>query len=401
MDYSHITSLLNDWGSFLNERQSYYENLLCDRSLKSLLAEHSSTIKMIDKSKAFTVFEIISSLYYKENFHSDFIAFFLDPGQNHGMGLLGIELLVSLVIKQTGWQIKKNFYKNATVVREQGRIDILIRDDCSKHAILVENKMNNAGDMDRQIPRYCDILEEQGYTIDAAIYLPMLKYKTPDKSTWKEDDYRWLQKVVVIPAVSDIHELSLTTDWLTLLASRCENEDVASTLRQYIYLIKKISNYNMDKISFDKLYNYLLTDDHLDTANSFVSMMNDLPKYLAQRIFDIYSERCYPFSKVWIYHETDTVFEECIINGMYFKMDVWCNTRTYNVLFWAPSDKDVSKLDTYNNVKEFLLRKGLSVFDGYDVTDKYKISSHIPITTPIDKIIEPIMEDLNKVIRDK
>lgn len=88
--------LVNDWGSFLNERQSCYENLLCDRSLKSLLAEHSSTIEQVNKSKAFTVFEIISSLYYRENFHSDLIAFFLDPVQNHGMGLLGIELLVNL-----------------------------------------------------------------------------------------------------------------------------------------------------------------------------------------------------------------------------------------------------------------------------------------------------------------
>lgn len=85
---------------------------------------------------------------------------------------------------------------------------------------------------------------------------------------------------------------------------------------------------------------------------------------------------------------------------MYFKMDVWCDTRTYNVLFWAPSDRDVSKLDSYNNVKEFLQRKGLSVFDRYDVPEKYRISAHIPITTSIPEIIEPIMEQL-KAIRDK
>ena len=126
MDYLHFTSLVNDWGSFLNERQSCYEDLLCDRSLKSLPAEHNSTIEQVNKSKAFTVFEIISSLYYRENFHSDLIAFFLDPVQNHGMGLLGIELLVNLVIKRTGWQISAEYYEDATVVREQGRIDILI-----------------------------------------------------------------------------------------------------------------------------------------------------------------------------------------------------------------------------------------------------------------------------------
>lgn len=43
MDYSHVTSLLKDWGSFLNERQSNYESLLCDTSLRSLLQEKGIT----------------------------------------------------------------------------------------------------------------------------------------------------------------------------------------------------------------------------------------------------------------------------------------------------------------------------------------------------------------------
>lgn len=396
MDYSHIKSLFKDWASFLNERQSSYESLLCDTSLKYLLVEHNSAIKNVDKSKAFTVFEIISDLYYRENFHSDLIAFFLDPSQNHGMCLLGIELLIDLIVKQTGWQISIDNYEDATVVREQGRIDILIKDDYSRHAILVENKMNNAGDMDRQIPRYCDILEEQGYTVEAAIYLPMLKYKTPDKSTWKESDYRWLQKIVVIPAVSDVRELSLTKDWLMPLALRCNNEDVASTLRQYVYLITKTSNYNMDKISFDKLYAYLMDEDHLDIANSFVSMMNELPQYLAQRIIDTYSERCYPFDHIWPYKVIDAVFEKVMIEGVYFKMDVSCNSRTFNVLFWAPEDKDVSRLESYKSIKEFLQEKGITVFDDYRV-GKNKLSKDIPISTPPEVFIDPILAQLRAV----
>lgn len=400
MNYSHIKSLLNDWSSFINERQSSYEALLSDTSLKHLINEHNATIRKADRSNSFTVFEIISNLYYRENFHSDLISFFLDPSQNHGMTLLGIEALINLIVKQTGWEICVKDYKGATVVREEGRIDIIIRDDYSKHAILVENKMNNAGDMDRQIPRYCDILEKQGFTIDSAIYLPMLKYKTPDKSTWKERDFRWLSKIVVIPAVSDAHELSLTKDWLEPLAVQCKNEDVASTLRQYSYLITKLSNYNMDKIYFDKLFDYLLTDDHLDTANSFVSMMNDLPKYLARRIFDAYSDRCCPFTNVSIFKETDTVFEQCMIDGLLFKIDIWCNTRTYNVHFSIYDGIDVSKLDSYNNLLDFFQQKGLSVFDGYNVKEKCEIWTHIPITTPISEIIEPILAQLQS-IRDK
>ena len=182
MDFTQISSVIDNWSSFLSERQSSFESLLRDSSLNRLLEEHKAVVKSADKSNAFTVFEIISDLYYRENFHSDLIAFFLNPNQNHGYGTLGIELLMELISRSSGWQLDPANYVDAIVVREEGRIDILIKDECSKHAILIENKMNNAGDMDRQIPRYCDILENQGFTVDAAIYLPMLKYKNPDKS---------------------------------------------------------------------------------------------------------------------------------------------------------------------------------------------------------------------------
>ena len=397
MDFTQISSTIDNWSSFLSERQSSFESLLRDSSLNRLLEEHKAVVKSADKSNAFTVFEIISDLYYRENFHSDLIAFFLNPNQNHGYGTLGIELLMDLISRSTGWQLDPANYVDAIVVREEGRIDILIKDECSKHAILIENKMNNAGDRDRQIPRYCDILEKQGFTVDAAIYLPMLKYKNPDKSTWEVNDFRWASKIIVIPAVSDINELSLTKDWLEPLAEQCQNKDVASTIRQYIYLITKISNYTMDKISFDKLYNYLLQDDHLDSANSLVSMMNDLPKYLAQRIYDLYSARCFPFTKVWIYRDTDAVFEECMINGVYFKMDVWCDTRTYNILFWAPSDRDISKLSQYNSIKEFLKENGVSIFNDYALADNCQVSKNIPITTSLNEIIDPILAQLSAI----
>lgn len=389
--------MIESWGFFLRERQMNFEKMLGEGMLKHLFEEHESVVRRDDKSNAFNVFEIISNLYYRENFHSDLIAFFLDPTQNHGLGKLGIELLINLISKQTGRRINLEYYHNAHVFREYGRIDILLRDDYSKHAIVIENKMNNAVDMDRQIPRYCNILESEGFSIDAAVYLPMLKYKTPDRSSWEERDLRWLPIIFIIPAVAGAQESSLTKDWIEPLAIQCGNEDVASILRQYSYLIKKISNYNMDKISFDKLYDYLKCEDHLDTANSFVSMMNDLPKYLAQRIFDLYASRCQPFTKVWIFRETDAVFEECVIDGIYFKMDIWCDTRTYNILFWAPSDKDVSKLAPFENIKDFLKTKGVSSLDDFEIADKYRLSRHFPISKPLDEIINPILDELRSL----
>lgn len=156
----------------------------------------------------------------------------------------------------------------------------------------------------------------------------------------------------------------------------------------------------MDKISFDKLYNYLLTDNHLDTANSFVSMMNDLPQYLAQRIFDCYSKRCHPFENVWLHppqQRIDAVFEKVMIGGVYFKMDIWCNTRTYNVLFWAPHNEDLPKLESYESIKDFLQEKGITAFNDYRIESKIKLGKDIPITTSSEVIIDEILDQLRSI----
>lgn len=42
-----------------------------------------------------------------------------------------------------------------------------------------------------------------------------------------------------------------------------------SSLNQYVYLIKKLSNYYMDKDSLKQLYEHLMKDDNFATANVF------------------------------------------------------------------------------------------------------------------------------------
>ena len=58
-----------------------------------------------DKSKqsvqdnSFNVFTIVSDLYYRENFHSDIIRFFLAPTENHGEGSLFLTTFISMLNK--------------------------------------------------------------------------------------------------------------------------------------------------------------------------------------------------------------------------------------------------------------------------------------------------------------
>lgn len=396
-----IIPLVSGWGECISQRMENDLSLLDDKSLCLILYEHKVAIESAKLDGDFTIFDVISDFYYRENFHSDILAFFLNPLDNHNNGMLGLQLFIKLVNKASGLNIKEADYEAIEVVREfpgEGRIDILIKNSQTKHAILIENKMNNAGDMDRQIPRYCEYLENQGFKIDAAVYLPLTRFKIPDKSSWKKKDLSWDDIIVVIPAIAEKGILNLADDWVKVLSEQSSNPDVSSSLKQYAVLLSKLSTQNMDKISFDKLYDYLMKDDHLDSANSLMAMMNEFPAYLASRIFDSYSKRCYPFSKVCIYSGRDAVFEQCLIDGVYFKMDIWCDSRSYDLIFWAPEDKnDISQLVAYNDIKEFLKDKGISVFDSYNFDNINRISNRVRITTPINTIVEPILEQLRSV----
>lgn len=375
---------------------SKYLSFLSNPCLQTILKNHKDAVNEYDKSNAFTIFEIISNLYYRENIHSDLIAFLLDPTQNHNYGLLGLRLFIDLINKKTGWSIDSSYYELAEVVREQNKIDILIKDNHSMRAILVENKMNKAPDMDRQIPRYCDILIDQGYQIDAAIYLPLNRFKKPDESTWNEEDKQWENLIVNIPAVSSKEDISLVRDWLNELSNKSINPDVKSIIRQYSYLIMKLNELDMDNESFKELYDYLMNNegDNLDTALSFVEMMNRFPQYLAQRLCNLYSDNCAPFAETWLYNKTVAVFENYMVEGISFYMDVSCYIDHYYIKLSVRNGELSNK---YTSIKNMLKTKGIRAFDVFEEENEYCISCQLPIKTAIDEFVTSILKNLRLI----
>ena len=102
--------------------------------------------KKYEPLSSFNFFKIISNQYYKENFHSDILKFLLENFP------VFLDSFLELI------EVDKNNYKNYSVNREEGRIDILIKS--STHAIIIENKMNWAEDQDAQIYRYYKYVKE-------------------------------------------------------------------------------------------------------------------------------------------------------------------------------------------------------------------------------------------------
>lgn len=302
------------------------------------------------KADEFNIFHVISNLYYRENFHSDIISFLLDPQSNHGLNHLMLKNFID-TLKQLGCVIDETHYHDALVVREEARIDILIKSETSGHAIIIENKMNNATDMHRQLPRYYDYIT-QHYIVDAIIYLPLSHNKFPDTEDWSQRDKKHVLPLLkILPAYDNMHKVNLTENWLIKSLPSINTTDVATFIRQYANLIIKLNQNYMDTIILERFLQELQQGDNLQTALSIRNMLNDLPSYLALRIQNQFGTTCFPFNKVWIYKSQDAVFENVTIDNIYLKLDIWCYEERYDVLFWCPN-QDTEETAFKNIVKQ-------------------------------------------------
>jgi len=337
--------LLKDWSNVI-------ENLSLNTSV--FLKNNKEISRNYDESKenmseiGFNVFTITSDLYYRENYHSDIIKAILDPNEKHLQKTKYLFLFFKLLSKaNNSISINEANYKNSKVIREQSRIDILIADETSKRAIIIENKINNAVDMNRQLPRYYNEVKKD-YHIDAIVYLTLDSSKRPDKTDWTKKEQKNIENIlVIVPSFDRNSRPNMYSDWLLPSIIESNNIDSSYLLRQYANLLKYLNTNSMDSVSLELFYDKLKENDNLKTAISIKNMLNDLPEYLAMRVEDRYKGNCYPFKKIWRYQKSDTVFEAFEQANLYLKLDVWCGEYGYKTFFWNPQN------DSYDIKEDF------------------------------------------------
>lgn len=382
--------ILNEWRTNLNVHFT---------EINELLNESKSIGKSYEKSKkeksdiGFNVFSITSDLYYRENFHSDIIKALLDPKEKHNQNTKFLYLFIDLLNKvNTSTIILEDNYKNVNVAREQSNIDILITDETTKRAIIIENKINNAVDMNRQLPRYYNEVKKN-YFVDAIVYLTLNSSKRPDKHDWTKDELTAINYLLKIIPSFDRHDRpNIYKDWL--LPAIIESNDIDSTylLRQYATLLKFLNTNYMDTVSLEKFYEILKEKDNLKTSISIKNMLNELPEYLAIRIEDKYKNNCYPFQKIWRYKLSDTVFEAFQMENLYLKLDVWCGDYGYKAIFWNPQNENY---DIKEDFKDFDILRELE----YDNGKKYSIVKHFSLFE--EELLFSFIDQLIDILKKK
>lgn len=357
------------------------------------VAWNYSERKSSREEESFNVFKLASDRYYRENFHSDIMKAFLDPNEKHKGGNLYLFSFIDFINEGFSNKIciSKQNYTNAIVVREAGRIDILIRSETSKHCIIIENKLYNAKDTERQLPKYYDWMTEQGFTVDAIVYIPLNENKVPDKSTWIGDDEKHVNDLLCIVPGYSRNRFNLVENWLKPCTMLSGDIDCISILRQYGKLIKTLSNNNMDNMLLEKFYNSLLEDDNYNVAMSVKDMLQQLPKYMADRLCEEFKKNEGDY-KVWKYKDNfcGVYFEKDI----QYKIDIWTSELGYVIYVFGQNqvERIMDWTVNINSLKEY----GFVNENGREYKkDGYKFNQENDVVKCVYDIISEIKKYLN------
>jgi hypothetical protein len=333
-EYDNISSLSASQSDLLE--QQHINSFLTEMKDKNICKEYIEQ-KKLQKKESFNVFTIASDLYYRENFHSDVICAFLDTAGKHGEGSTFLDVFIDLLNKDYDRHISKTNYNNSEAVREyeevkeDGQIDILVRPVESKHCIIIENKINNACDMNRQLPRYYDKMTKEGYMIDAIVYLPLDKSKEPDKSEWSKEDTEHVRQVLCkLPAYSQDGKANLVDRWILPCTMLTNNINCIATLKQYADLVKQLNDNNMNTLTLEKFYNSLIEKkENMASAEAISDMWGSIPTYMADRLVEKFQGYNSHFI-VWKYKPNFCGFRFNIKKSEY-KIDIWTSIKGYSV----------------------------------------------------------------------
>ena len=309
------------------------------------LKKYSSKMENIQFSENIEPFNIVlavSDIYYRENYHSDIIQYILQNENN------AIKYFVNYVNELSDFlNIDINNYFSIEVIREENYIDILIKNLSSNHCIIFENKINNAGDMKRQLPRYYNSVIKKGLIVDGIIYFSLDGLKRPDKSTWTDNDFQLkLENKIVYGAASNDTEYDLVNNFLFKCKNNSEKEQEKAFYSQYIDLLKYLRRNQMDYELMEKFYKEMLNVEQYSSALSIRNMLNDFISFRRDRVYNYFVNNHLPFEKTFKWSNNDTVFEfiRDISPKEHIKIDIFCEQNLSKVNFWIQNPKTKSDL---------------------------------------------------------
>ena len=231
------------------------------------------------RGDCFNIFEIMRAQHDEVTTHSAMLASLLNPNGSHGAGCAFLDLFMEHVVtplvkgeSSNGNSFSFDMANSKTKVEYQigdktndfeegGRIDILIENENSTKAIIIENKIY-AGDQKKQLYRYYKFAEKYGPGNYILLYLTLDGHEPSEESI--KSDSKTLEKNKDFYCISYADDIA---KWIGSCREKAAARPVVrETMTQYLDLILKLTNQNMENTTKEELVKYLAKRENYDAA---------------------------------------------------------------------------------------------------------------------------------------
>lgn len=360
MEYNYnIEELKKTWDFYDNESKEIIENAFSITSKfidEDMLKRYREYIDKnnFEENYPFNIFELISDIYYRENFHSDIIA-----------QLLRNEIVLKNFLDFIG--VDKSKYENCEVEREESKIDILIKTE--KNCIIVENKLNWAKDMPEQLFRYYnECKNNKKLEVDKIVYLSPNSWKQPEEQSIKEIPKELIKTIIGYDGENNDFYTMVLQKSLEEMNNK-EPKEWRLLLEHYLKILRQTGETKMDKLT-KEFYDKIVNDGkEYEKIELIATMYNDLTKTRINNLISTFSGENY--NNECFYR--DFYSEK---RGLNYAIDIYANDYKYSYLqLFSREENEVDnspksrkKWEQDNKDIEAWLKKH-KLFDGFYFDD--------------------------------
>lgn len=241
--------------------------------LKSISKLYEQEKKVEEKKREegdfFNVFSTIGLRTEEVRLHSAFIAELLNPKGTHGLAHRFLQAFLEVIGMQDDYFDYRHCPRGIITERwigpvtetEGGKIDIIIED--GNHAIIIENKIF-AGDQENQMIRYSNYGKMKfpnGYRL---LYLTLDGHEPDNCSIGNIKDYK------------TISYKSEVIEWLEKCFDIAKGKPLVQTvIRQYLELVKQLTNSDMDTKYRNDLMKMMLEPENAIAVGEMLQLWED------------------------------------------------------------------------------------------------------------------------------
>lgn len=239
-----------------------YRSLLKDAAL--IYEKHEA-----GRKEPFNIFTVLHKETDEVNLHSRFLHALLDHQSSDTRRQNLKDFLQRVGIE--------DFEQNdAKIRREYRNIDILISNNTTNQAVVIENKIKEIKyrkDEPQQLQRYYKILQEEGYHNICLLYLTLDGHDPSEDSvgnlpyetiSYRDDLLPWLR-------CCQMHA--------------CDEPELRESIAQYIHLIRKLTGTDFKEAYMDELKSLLFENNNLVLAHDLNDAMTSIKKSLMQELW--------------------------------------------------------------------------------------------------------------------